>query len=585
MASAFWYAAKGKWYGRYIDVKGRHAQAPVPGQRKHVGPKAPTARGSMTEKLAEEWAAGQEGKAEAQRNGALPMPEENQTFDWMVSFHARVYGVNLKSHKADSFYEKHLRDCSLSRLTMREVKLHHVREYLEGKKAELSGESVRKLRVRIYQLIALAAEKGYCAHHVKRAPRPDLDEQPDEYLRFEEVVPTFEQLLPKHRGLFWTVILLGFRRQEPLWMLKTDVNVAERTLLARKTKNGKKKTLPIPPPLWPVIQEALKTPGPYLFPDPSKDGGQYNLESDFDRRLRAAMARAGVVKAYRHVCRRKGCGFKEERPTDVEARCPRCDYRLSAYGIPRHVRFHDLRHTTGTLLAKLKVPIEVISTILGHADIAMTRRYLGVDLDDMREGLERLTDRLELGVPGEAPPESIQVHAATGTTAQFATLMLSASEGTQMEARDSEFTSVESRASVVGARGFEPPTPCAQGNRAGFATGVHQGPPQRFSSGMRGVRKSTGDRETPGRATPFALLMLSASDRLLTVKQVAAALQVCTATVYALCKRGELAHSRVLDSIRVERADLEAFLDRARFEASRAPAENRATTAKPEGEE
>lgn len=78
--------------------------------------------------------------------------------------------------------------------------------------------------------------------------------------------------------------------------------------------------------------------------------------------------------------------------------------------------------------------------------------------------------------------------------------------------------------------------------------------------------------------------MLSAADRLLTVRQVAAVLQVCPATVYALCRRGELAHSRVLDSIRVERADLEAYLDRARFEASKATPENRVATAKPEGE-
>jgi excisionase family DNA binding protein len=40
-------------------------------------------------------------------------------------------------------------------------------------------------------------------------------------------------------------------------------------------------------------------------------------------------------------------------------------------------------------------------------------------------------------------------------------------------------------------------------------------------------------------------------DRLLSVKEVAARLGVCTATVYALVERGELAHIRVVNAIRV----------------------------------
>jgi excisionase family DNA binding protein len=38
---------------------------------------------------------------------------------------------------------------------------------------------------------------------------------------------------------------------------------------------------------------------------------------------------------------------------------------------------------------------------------------------------------------------------------------------------------------------------------------------------------------------------------LLTVREVARVLRVSTATVYKLCTRGELAHVRVLNSIRI----------------------------------
>jgi excisionase family DNA binding protein len=48
--------------------------------------------------------------------------------------------------------------------------------------------------------------------------------------------------------------------------------------------------------------------------------------------------------------------------------------------------------------------------------------------------------------------------------------------------------------------------------------------------------------------------------RLLTVREVAARLAVCTATVYALCERGELRHVRVASAIRIHPADVETLI-------------------------
>jgi excisionase family DNA binding protein len=49
-------------------------------------------------------------------------------------------------------------------------------------------------------------------------------------------------------------------------------------------------------------------------------------------------------------------------------------------------------------------------------------------------------------------------------------------------------------------------------------------------------------------------------DRLLTVRQVARRLGVSAATVYTLVARGELAHVRVSNAIRVAPTDLAAYL-------------------------
>jgi excisionase family DNA binding protein len=45
----------------------------------------------------------------------------------------------------------------------------------------------------------------------------------------------------------------------------------------------------------------------------------------------------------------------------------------------------------------------------------------------------------------------------------------------------------------------------------------------------------------------------------LTVKEVAARLRVCTASIYRLCTTGELPHLRVGATIRIREADLRAF--------------------------
>jgi excisionase family DNA binding protein len=49
-------------------------------------------------------------------------------------------------------------------------------------------------------------------------------------------------------------------------------------------------------------------------------------------------------------------------------------------------------------------------------------------------------------------------------------------------------------------------------------------------------------------------------DRLFTVREVAALLNVCRDTVYQLCARGELPHIRVLNAIRIAPANLAQFM-------------------------
>lgn len=54
-------------------------------------------------------------------------------------------------------------------------------------------------------------------------------------------------------------------------------------------------------------------------------------------------------------------------------------------------RFHDTRHTAGSRLTRAR-GIAVTQKLLGHADIATTKRYAHVEMDDVRAGLEAVED-------------------------------------------------------------------------------------------------------------------------------------------------------------------------------------------------
>jgi len=59
--------------------------------------------------------------------------------------------------------------------------------------------------------------------------------------------------------------------------------------------------------------------------------------------------------------------------------------------IPRHVRFHDLRHTTATLLLKSGVPLATVQRVMRHTDPAVTTETYGhLEMSDMQTGVDQL---------------------------------------------------------------------------------------------------------------------------------------------------------------------------------------------------
>jgi len=186
------------------------------------------------------------------------------------------------------------------------------------------------------------------------------------------------------------------RKGELLGLRKSDVDLVEDTITVRRsydyesTKGGHADVLPIAQQLLPFLEGAIKASKTDLV-FPASDGSMRTDETDLQQVLRRAMGRAGLVRGFLHVCRRKGCGH-EEQAEDAELRkCPNCKMKLWPKALPRPLRFHDLRGTTATLLARAGVPLVVAQRMLRHADPRLTANvYTRVDLADLRAGVARL---------------------------------------------------------------------------------------------------------------------------------------------------------------------------------------------------
>ena len=162
-------------------------------------------------------------------------------------------------------------------------------------------------------------------------------------------------------------------------------------------------TLPVPiaPALRPFLEEALKSPGEFVFPN--EKGAMHPNTLRLGKVLRRAIVHAGLVAGYEWRCRAWRCGWKERHPSAaVPPECPKCHRRTTwAKAIARHVRFHDTRHSFGTQMVR-QAGLAVAQQALRHSDIRLTTDTYGhLELEDLRRGV---LAAFPAAAPSEAAP-------------------------------------------------------------------------------------------------------------------------------------------------------------------------------------
>jgi len=201
------------------------------------------------------------------------------------------------------------------------------------------------------------------------------------------------------------------RRGELFALRKCDVDLALGTITVQRshqrdtTKGGHADLIPIAAPLLRILEHQVEhAPGSLVFP--AADGSQRSPEADPQKILRTALARAGLVEGYEHLCR--WCGHKERHADNEQRYCPNCLKRTNGTGrplaqprgralwpkaIPRQMRFHDLRHSTATLLLRAGVDAHRVQRLLRHRDVRTTTAVYGhLDVEDLRAAVAKLPE-------------------------------------------------------------------------------------------------------------------------------------------------------------------------------------------------
>jgi integrase len=340
-----------------------------------------------------------EHHADRQRQGleVTPGASAKMTFGELVDWWWEGYGRKLRSQTVMAFIKKHLLPV-LGSLPLIEVTSSRLEELLNNKDDELSPKSVNALHQNVHRIFSLAVRRGLWRgdNPALLVERRKVPKRLPEFLRLEEVPRVLEALDPRWRPLFATAVYTGMRQGELLGLRKSDVDLVDGTIAVARsydgptTKGGHADVLPVADELRDYLQEAIDaSPSELVFP---RAGGQIqSRDLALDKVLRRAMGRASIVIGYLHKCRRKGCGQESRESVPDCGRCPKCNMQLWTKPIPRHVRFHDLRHTTGTLLLKAGVPYATVQRMLRHTDPRLTTEIYGhLDVEDLRAGVNKL---------------------------------------------------------------------------------------------------------------------------------------------------------------------------------------------------
>jgi integrase len=314
--------------------------------------------------------------------------------------------------KACSAIRRHLCDAPFASKRPRNLSSGEVEEYFDektrivGPKGKALGpQAVNHLRGFLRRTFKAAIKQKRIAglNPIDDVKVWKVPKRKPDFLRSHEVAPVLANVPSRWRSLFATAIYTGLRKGELLGLRKADLDFQIGMIFVRRsydrdtTKGGHEEGIPMARELVPYLEDAVsRSPSELVFP--RADGTMFPETTKLEDVLRRSVRRAGIILGYRHKCRKSGCGYVEATTDDTIRRCPTHGHLMWVTSVVRPIRFHDLRHTTGSLLTMQGANLSAVQRIMRHKDPRITSEtYLHLDPSYLR----REIDRLSFGPPAE----------------------------------------------------------------------------------------------------------------------------------------------------------------------------------------
>lgn len=239
-----------------------------------------------------------------------------------------------------------------------------VERYRWRRRDAVSGGCVNRELATLSHLFNWARRLGHCEHNpVREVPR--FPENRDAWMTLtpgqaERLLEACRQADARAAHLYPLVLLAlytGLRRGEVLELRWRQVDLEAGTLAVGRAKTTSRTLMPLHPRVRATLGE-----------------------------LHRAAAEAGRAHDDDLVlCHPNGAPLRDPRASFHTA--------LSRAGLPR-IRWHDLRHTFASWLVLGGADLFTVQELMGHANLAMTRRYAHLSMGHKREALARLPERV-----------------------------------------------------------------------------------------------------------------------------------------------------------------------------------------------
>jgi integrase len=368
---------------------------------------------ATTKTEAKDLATDVERRCERQRRGLDPIPPRDgggslgDLFRWWLE----TYSQPRTSHVRDTYtVERHFLSDPIARIKLVDVTPGVIERFLQAKARTHGPQTLNHLRRYVLSAFNCArrTERYMGPNPAKEVLRRTVPKRKPDFLRIDEVPRVLAAMDDRWLPLFAAAIYTGLRKGELLGLQKSKVDLRDRLLYVARSydratnKSKREEVIPIATELVPFLELAIKaSKSELVFPRP--DGSMMKEDVDIENVLRRALARAGIVLGYDHACRRKGCGYSM-RHDDAELRnCPTCNMKLWPKPLVRKIRFHDLRHTTASLLLMAGANPAAVQRILRHSDPRITTEVYGHLVPDY---LRAEIDRLSFGIAPPPKPSS-----------------------------------------------------------------------------------------------------------------------------------------------------------------------------------